>query len=152
MILILLKPINCIKEPNRRAEGGVLGELIEDESGGGGVGGEAAEGLIRPDAFLFLEVGEVLDAEVDGRAEPAIGEKSAETDGGSGGVAKATIGLLLGKKEAQDAGGQGGRGLAELFEADQGDSGSGGGELEGEPNAPLRANGHQLSKKSLILS
>jgi hypothetical protein len=72
-------------------EGGVVGELEEDEGGGVGVAGESADGLVWPGAVGLLEVGEVCDGAVDGDAGASVEEEGPKADGRGDRVAPAAV-------------------------------------------------------------
>ena len=92
------------------AERGVVAELVEHERRRVPVGGHAAEGDGGPDAFGLLQVGEVVQAPLDGEAVAAGAEQGAEAQGGGHDVAPAAVGFLAGDDGADSLAADAGRG------------------------------------------
>lgn len=143
-----------VVEADGLAEGLLVAEDEEDVGGDEEIVVGAADGDGGPEARVFLKVGEVLEATLDGGAMAAVEEEGAEAEGGEEGVAPAAITLLGGENGADEAGVEGIVGLGELVEADERERGDGDGpgQVVDQAQGELGAGGEEFVGQTGVLA
>ena len=150
---VIFEPFDCSVEADRFAEAGFVAEMVEHDDRSQGVFGHPAEGDVGPDAFFFLEVGEVDKSVIDGFAGATAAQESAEAQRSQDGIAPATVGFLCGKEGNENFVVDRGTGLPELIKADHGHGGGGDGQgtgLEQGEELGVGAAGDELGEQGVV--